>query len=156
MFSRGAFAQGKSLLRRQIPRIRAAERRQAPPGTVRLHHNVIQGEFAKAGQTDWAVLCSMQGSSRILVFWNSEEQNPASLAAIEDRTYLQGITDTEIGYSRGIQAVGKKFILRHYRAYGGLKPPAIDHEGIDDAFIEKGSVTWYFDQGKWLKLTGAD
>jgi hypothetical protein len=46
--------------------------------------------------------------------------------------------------------------MRHYRAYGGPKPPNIDHQGIDDAFIEKASTTHYFHQGKWLKLTGAD
>ena len=27
--------------------------------------------------------------------------------------------------------------MRHYEAYGDRKPPPIDHQGIDDAFIEK-------------------
>jgi hypothetical protein len=52
--------------------------------------------------------------------------------------------------------VGRDFIMRHYRAYGAPEPPPIDHHGIDDAFLEKASVTWYFHQGKWLQLTGAD
>lgn len=119
-------------------------------------HNVIKGEFAKPGQTDWAVLCSVSGVSTILVFWNGSERNPASIAQMEDRNYLQGITPTEIGYSRGIRAVGKDFIMRHHQAYGGPTPPPIDHQGVDDAFIEKASVTWYFHGGKWMKLTGAD
>jgi len=46
--------------------------------------------------------------------------------------------------------------MRHFSPYGGPTPPQIDHQGIDDAFIEKASVTWYFDGGSWLKLTGAD
>jgi len=119
-------------------------------------HNVIRGEFAKAGQTDWAVLCSIRGVSTILVFWGGSEVNPASIASREDRNYLQTITATDAGFSRGIIAVGKDFIMRHFGAYGGPKPPPIDHQGIDDAFIEKGSVTWYFHAGKWLQLTGAD
>jgi hypothetical protein len=41
--------------------------------------NVIQGQFAKVGQTDWAVLCSVKGVSTILVFWNGSELNPPSL-----------------------------------------------------------------------------
>ena len=46
--------------------------------------------------------------------------------------------------------------MRHYRAYGGPEPPPIDHHGIDDAFLEKASVTWQdFHQGKWLQLQGA-
>jgi hypothetical protein len=119
-------------------------------------HNVIRGEFARAGQTDWAVLCSVKGISRILVFWNGSAQDPASLAPMADRNYLQTITSTDTGYSRGLTSVGKAFIMRHYDAYGGPKPPPITHHGIDDAFIEKASVTWYFHGGKWLQLTGAD
>ena len=57
---------------------------------------------------------------------------------------------------RGIDAVGRDFIMRHYEAYGGPKPPPIDHQGVEDVFIEKASVVWYFYQGQWLKLTGAD
>ena len=119
-------------------------------------HNVIKGEFAKPGQTDWAVLCSVKGVSSILVFWNGSERSPAAIASLEDRGFLQGITADEIGYSRGIRSVGKDFIMGHYQAYGGPLPPPIDHQGIDDAFIEKASATWYFHGGKWLKLTGAD
>jgi hypothetical protein len=119
-------------------------------------HNVIKGEFAKPGQTDWAVLCSVKGVSTILVFWNGSEKNPAAIAPMEDRNFLQTINTTDPGFSRGINPVGKDFIIRHYDAYGGLKPPPIEHQGIDDAFIEKASVVWYFHDGKWLKLTGAD
>lgn len=119
-------------------------------------HNVVRGEFAKSGQTDWAVLCSVKGASTILVFWNGSANNPGAIAPMEDRNFLQGITANEIGFSGGIAPVRKDFIMRHYNAYGGPKPPPIDHQGIDDAFIEKASVTWYFHGGKWLKLTGAD
>jgi hypothetical protein len=119
-------------------------------------NNVIRGEFARPGQTDWAVLCSVNGVSSVLVFWNGSERNPAAVAPMEDRIFLQGITADQIGFSRGISPVAKNFIMRHYQAYGGSKPPPIDHQGIDDAFIEKASVTWYFYGGKWLKLTGAD
>ena len=119
-------------------------------------NNVIRGEFAKPGQTDWAVLCSVKGVSTILVFWNGSETSPAAIAPLEDRNFIQGITPGKTGFSRGIAAVGKDFIMRHYDAYGGPKPPPINHQGIDDAFIEKASVTWYFQGEKWWKLTGSD
>jgi hypothetical protein len=119
-------------------------------------HNAIKGDFAKPGQVDWAVLCSIKGVSTILVFWNGSEKNPAAIASMEDRNFLQGITTENIGYSRGIGTVGKDFIMRHFNAYGGPKPPPIDHEGIDDAFIEKASMTWYFYRGKWSQLSGSD
>lgn len=45
--------------------------------------------------------------------------------------------------------------MRHVDAYGGPKPPPIDHQGINDGF-PNGSVVWYSYSGKWLKLTGSD
>lgn len=75
---------------------------------------------------------------------------------MEDRVFLQGISPGQVGYSRQISAVRRDFITRHYRVYGGTKPPPINHEGIDDAFVEKASTTWYFYKGKWMKLTGSD
>ena len=120
-------------------------------------HNVIKGEFAKPGQIDWAVLCSVKGVSTILVFWNGSDANPASIASMEDRNFLQTINSTDPGFSRSISPVGKDFITRHYDPYFAPKPPSsIDHQGIDDAFIEKGSSVWYFHARKWLKLNGAD
>jgi len=119
-------------------------------------HNVVRGEFARLGQADWAVLCSVNRVSSILVFFNGSEKNVHEIARTEDRNYLQGIATGKIGFSRGIRPVEKDFIMRHYRAYGGATPPPIDHQGIDDAFIEKASVTHYFHKGNWLKLTGAD
>jgi hypothetical protein len=107
---------------------------------TKKRHNVIRGVFAKPGQSDWAVLCSVKGVSTILVFWNGSEKNPAEIARMEDRNFLQGITADQIGFARGITPVGKDFIIRHYNAYGGTKPPPVDHHGIDDAFIEKGRL----------------
>jgi hypothetical protein len=119
-------------------------------------NNVIEGQFAKPGQSDWAVLCSVKGVSTILVFWNASAKNPAAIAPMEDRIFLQGLTATEIGYSRGIGAVGSDFIMEHYDAYAGPKPPPIDHQGINDAFLEKASAIWFFHDGKWLRLSGSD
>ena len=80
--------------------------------------NVIRGHFAAANQTDWAVLCSAKGISTILVFWNGSEKNPAAIAPMQDRMFLQGITADQIGFSRGINAVGREYIMRHYEAWG--------------------------------------
>jgi hypothetical protein len=63
---------------------------------------------------------------------------------------------TGAGFSRLISTVGRQFIQEHYEAHSGPTPPAIDHEGIDDAFIEKGSSVRYCHQGEWLELTGSD
>jgi hypothetical protein len=108
--------------------------------------NVIRGEFAKPGQTDWAVLCSTQGFTRLLVFWNGSATNSVELAEYPDDP---GRIDLFI------RSVDGKFMMDHYRRYGGPKPPPIDHQGIESGG-ETASVVLYYQRGKWLTLTGAD
>jgi hypothetical protein len=122
---------------------------------AKQRHNVIKGEFSKRGQTDWAILCSVGGVSSILVFWNGSASNPARIAEANDIDFLQD-SGTGFAYSREITPVDRAYILRHYDAYGGSKPPPVDHQGINDAFVEKGSVVLYFHRQQWLRLTGAD
>lgn len=120
-------------------------------------HNVISGQFAKKGQTDWAVLCSRNKVSSILVFWNGSTKLVSEIAKGEDRNFLQVVRGNgEIGFSRSIIAVGRDYILARYKAYGGRKPPRIDHQGIDDGYLEKASYVLYYHRGKWLELQGAD
>jgi hypothetical protein len=119
-------------------------------------HNVIEGQFAKPGQIDWAILCSIGRVSSILVFWNGSEKNPAEIEKRPDLDRLQGWGGDKIVNSWTISPVGKDYIMEHYDAYGGEKPPPIYHQGIDDAFVGKASEVMYFYQGKWLHLSGAD
>lgn len=123
---------------------------------VEGQRNVIKGEFAKSGQTDWAVLCSIGRVSSILVFWNASEINPARIAEMKDIDLLQGAGGDKIVYSREITAVGKAAIGKYHAGFGGPQPPPIDHQGIEDAFVGKASVVNYFYRGKWLQLQGAD
>jgi hypothetical protein len=120
-------------------------------------HNVISGEFARRGQTDWAVLCSRAGESSILVFWRGSTKSVSEIAKAPDRGFLQTVSgDGKVAFSRAIDAVGRDYILRRYKAYGGRKPPPIIHQGINDAYVEKASVVLYYHRGKWLELQGAD
>jgi hypothetical protein len=118
--------------------------------------NVVRGDFFAGGEAGWAVLCSVDHVTALLVFRNDQDTNPHTLNTCEDVNSMQGDGADEYGYSREITAVGRDFIMGHYRAYGGPEPPPIDHHGIDDAFLGKASVTWYFHDGVWLRLTGAD
>ena len=125
--------------------------------TSREPHNVISGEFARRGQTDWAALCSRDGRSSILVFWRGSAESVSEVGKAPDRTFLQTVTEGgRVAYSRAIEPVGKEYILSHYQSYGGRKPPRIDHQGINDAYVEKASTVLYYHRGRWLKLQGAD
>lgn len=120
-------------------------------------HNVIRGQFARNGQFDWAVLCSRKSVSAILVFWNGSTKSVAETARAPDRDFLQTISENgKAGFSRAIDVVGKDYILEHFREYGGLKPPPITHQGINDAYVEKASTVIYYHRKRWLELQGAD
>ncbi len=157
---------------RQILRLRPADFKELPRNLIQElerrkctipqeaestpRNNVIRGEFEKPGQIDWAILCSVNGYSSILLFWRGSEDKPGEIARAEDRNFLQGLGGEKIGFSRKISAVGRDFIIRNYRTFGGRKPPPIEHQGIDDAFVGKASTTHYNYKGKWFQLTGAD
>lgn len=127
------------------------------PFTARRPVNVIKGRFTSAHQTDWAVLCSRQRTSSILVFRGRVRSAVAEIAAHADIESLQTIDgDRAVGYSREIAIATDRYIQDHHNRYGGPKPPPLDHEGINDLLIEKGSVVWYWYGGAWLELQGAD
>lgn len=101
---------------------------------------VTKGEFAKSGQTDTAVICTQNNSSKILIFWGGPSKCPSKIDSI----------------GQFISTVDKKYILDHYAAYGGNKPPEITHHAINDIYVEKASIVKYCHNGKWIELTGAD
>lgn len=119
-------------------------------------HNVIKGSFIGKGQIDWAVLCSQGGESSVLVFWGGSTEVVSQLAKGPDERWLQTIGEGKIGYSRRITPVDGAGIIGYQQAFGGPKPPSIDHQGIEDSFLEKASIILYYDRGEWLRLTGAD
>ena len=120
-------------------------------------HNVVKGEFIKKGQTDWAVLCSRNRHSSILIFAGGSSKRVTAIAESADREFLQGIDAAgNIGFSRAIDVVGKDYLVKHREEYGGPSLPPVDHQGINDAFVEKASVVHYYYRGKWLQLQGAD
>lgn len=119
-------------------------------------HNVIQGQFAKNGQSDWAVLCSVNSASTLLVFWGGSTQCASEAGKDKNINWLQGIGGGKIGYSRFISSVDKKQI-QEYQEYNGetLMQPLL-HEGINVAFIGKASGVRYCYKGKWMFFSGSD
>ena len=124
----------------------------AVPGT----HNVINGRFTRATQLDWAVLCSHDERSTILVFRNAASDDVTALAPAEDRGFLQGMGGSLIGYSRQIGVADAGFIRAMNDQFGHVTLPQLDHDGINDAFIEKASTVHYWNGKQWLRLAGVD
>ena len=123
---------------------------------ISKRHNIIRGHFAQAKQTDWAVLCSRKRTSSILIFWDGQKSF-SEIAKAADSDFLQTIDgDGTIGFSRVIFPATKRYILWHAREYHGPRPPPINHQGIDEGFLEKASTIHFYFRRTWRELQGAD
>jgi len=119
-------------------------------------HNVINGSFISSGSRDWAVLCSIDGVSRILVYRDGSAKRVDSLAIRSDAVFMQSEANGVMQFSRKIDIATPKSIRDHAESYGGPKPHPLDHQGIDDGFMDKASTILYCYRGKWRELQGAD
>ncbi len=121
---------------------------------ARAPENVIHGAFREKGSSDWAVLCSQDGSTTLLVYWSGSASKPAELAAQTDTDTADPHDETNLlGYARGIDPASPAGITEVIanKPYGPF-----DHDGIKDAHIEKISVIHYFKNGTWMALQGSE
>ncbi len=103
--------------------------------------NAIAGSFTRKGSREWAVLCSANGVSSILIFGVRSQEPLSRIAESPDDTYIQVIGEGRTGFSRRISAVSS---------------PTPGLTAIDDAFLEKASIVWIRRGRHWLETAGAD
>ncbi len=104
-------------------------------------HNVIQGQFLKPGQTDWAVLCTVGDKTGILLY-------PGGAAS--DLPMLRSEPTDPVRTIHVISA----FVLqkRAVRDRPDQTPPAFDHDGIEDGPIQKPGRVIYHSDDEWVEL----
>jgi len=118
-------------------------------------HNVIHGDLQRRGQTDWAVVCSRNRVSTILVFWGGRADDVSELEQRPDANFLQSWGVDTIVFSRTIAVASEAQIRNDFRR-DEATPPLLEHAGVEDVFLGKASTVWYWRTGKWVRLTGAD
>ncbi|HSU33292.1 MAG TPA: hypothetical protein VLJ11_18845 [Bryobacteraceae bacterium] len=67
----------------------------------------MRGSFIQAGHIDWAVLCSVNRVSSILIFRNSSSDQVVEIGREADINKLQVVGGDKIGYSRAISPAGR-------------------------------------------------
>ena len=140
----------RSALQRRGCRVPQTFASRAPEG-------VIRGSFYRPGVVDVAVLCMQGDASVILIFRGADANAVEELHPQPNAGYMQTIDEAgRTGFSRAIAAASPALIRRQQARYGGLLPKLLDHDGIDDMHVEKASTIWYWQDGKWLPLTGSN
>lgn len=120
-------------------------------------HNVISGRFLGRDDVDVAVLCSVKGVSRILVFPGGTTTGVMELSEAPDDGFMQVVSaERGMGYSRAIQAAPVNRISSFLKRAPSIALFSPQHEGIEDVFVEKASTVWYWRGGKWLAIPGMD
>ena len=103
-------------------------------------HNVIQGQFLKAGQRDWAVLCRHEEKSSILIY-------PGGATAEVQMVRSEGHDPYRIIHT--ITA----FVLQKRAIRDKLTEslPQFDHDGMEDGPIQKVALVLYYRDGEWIE-----
>ena len=116
---------------------------------ARRPENVIRGSFEKQGSDDWAVLCSVNGTTTLYVFFQSQTGTPISLRQQRNTEWLGAEIVGAYGSAWGIALRRPSHIP--VAKSDQLHPP-LDHDGIEDSNIEKSSSIHYFQGGSWITV----
>jgi hypothetical protein len=120
---------------------------------AREPENVIRGAFEKRGSDDWAVLCSMNGTTSLYVFFQSQPDQPIMLRRQRDAEWLGAEVVGQYGSAWGISTRNPSQIRS---SNPGRHAETIDHAGIEDAFVEHSASIHYFRDGGWVTLDGGN
>jgi hypothetical protein len=118
-------------------------------------HNVISGDLLGRGAREWAVLCSINRISRVLVYEAGGMTAFDSLDTRLDRFYVQQVSGARVGFSRMITSVSPDRLRRIVAKQKGnaLEPT---RDGIEIAFIGKASFIAYWTGKRWTLVAASD
>ena len=115
---------------------------------ARAPENVVHASLERKGSDDWAVLCSVNGSTTLYVFFQSKLSAPLALRRQRDTEWLGSEVVGAYGSAWGSRDAVPR---RCAHAKGGASSHiGFEHDGIDDSFVEKSSTTHYFEDGTWM------
>ncbi|MGO9940881.1 MAG: hypothetical protein ACLPH3_24740 [Terracidiphilus sp.] len=124
------------------------------PQTYEAHRpeNVVHASLERAGSSDWAVLCAVNGNVSLMVFFASAPERPMILATAQETDRLQKHDPIGVlGFNWGIDPASPQ---RVHDAQTGLphRPATLDHDALADAAIEHRTVFHFYSKGKWTLL----
>lgn len=128
------------------------------PQTYEAHRpeNVIHASLERAGSSDWAVLCSQQGTVSLLVFFSSSPANLQVLSAAPETERLEAHGATGVlGFNWGIDPASPEQIRQ---AQIGLdyRPALLDHDALADSVVEGRTIYHFFSKNAWTVLEMPD
>jgi hypothetical protein len=128
------------------------------PQTYEAHRpeNVVHASLEQAGSSDWAVLCSAEGTVSLLVFFDgvaarAQEQPVVLASAIETKRLQPYPGGSALGFNWGIDPASPEQI---HSAQKGLenRPARVDHDALSDSVIEHNTIYHFYARSAWTVL----
>jgi hypothetical protein len=128
------------------------------PQTYEAHEpeNVVHASLEQPGSSDWAVLCSAQGTVSLLVFFASEPTEVQALATSPEIQRLQTHDSSGVlGFNWGIDPASPERIRE---AQTGLEPrPAhLDHDALADSIVDRRTIYHFYLKSAWILVEMPD
>jgi hypothetical protein len=128
------------------------------PQTYEAHQpeNVVHASLERAGSSDWAALCSVNGTVSLLVFFPSNYADPMTLASAPETERVQPHGSSGVlGFNWGIDPASPEAV---HEAQMGMRPlpPRIDHDALADSVIDQHTIYHFYSGHAWTLLDTAD
>ena len=125
------------------------------PQTYQAHHpeNVVHARLERPGSSDWAVLCSVQGTVSLLVFFTSEPSAGTAqavvLASVSETQRLQAHGPNGVlGFNWGIESATPSEV---HEAQAGLEHQThwLDHDALADSVVDHRTIYHFYAKNVW-------
>lgn len=128
------------------------------PQTYEAHRpeNVVHASLERRGSSDWAVLCSVNGTVSLLVFLSRGDGDPTVLATSPETSRLQphGASAT-LGFNWAIDPASPEQI--HEAQVATRRPTGrLDHDALADSVIDGRTIYRFYSSNGWAILDTAD
>jgi hypothetical protein len=117
----------------------------------------VTGAFTAKDKLEWAVLCSVHDTSRILVLNAATGAVVDSLEKSGDSGWIQSNGPNEWVFSEMLAVVPMTVMnAMPSEELDPSIPRPIDHDGIGQWFLDKGGTTFYSAHGRWYQAASGD
>lgn len=128
------------------------------PQTYEAHRpeNVIHASLERPGSSDWAVLCSAQGTVSLLVFFGNGSSQPFTLASAPETERLQKHDPSGVlGFNWAIDPASPEEV-HEAQLEMRVPPPRIGHDALADTLVDRHTVYHFYFKSAWIVLEMQD
>jgi hypothetical protein len=115
-----------------------------------LANNLLPGQFAAAGQLDYAALCSRDGHTALIVIWGGPSHCASNTKDAADVDAMTGAGEG-VFFSRRIESLTPQR-ARDFVWLAGAGLQQLDHDGIVHSSGEYQTSILYCRRGEWIEI----